>query len=218
MSTLAAASRYFLPCFVISQPPWCKRACALPPSESLLDHDPHVAGGAFDLAHGALQIHRVEILHLDLGDLTHLRPRDFAHLLPLGFRRAFLYPGRLLQQYGRRRGLQGEREAGVREDGDLRRHDFAGLPGGPGVVLLAELHQVDPMRCQRRPNRRRRAGLAGLEQQLVNDLYLFLYPNTPSIRPSRPVESPAPPASPGRRTRPSPALWPCPCRYCLPCR
>src|SRR6185369_4129534 len=45
-----------------------------------LHHNSHVAGGAFHLLHGAFDIDRIQVLHLDLGDLADLLLRDLAHL------------------------------------------------------------------------------------------------------------------------------------------
>ncbi|THU74769.1 hypothetical protein C4D60_Mb04t36920 [Musa balbisiana] len=52
------------------------------------------------------------------------------------------------------------------EDGDFNGDHVAGLVGGPGVVLLAEGHDVDALGTQGGPHRRRGRRLARLQRQL----------------------------------------------------
>ena len=53
-----------------------------------------------------------------------------------------------------------------REDRDLDRDDHPGLALRPRVELLAELHDVDPLRAERGAHRRRRVRLACRDLQL----------------------------------------------------
>ncbi|CAL9758330.1 unnamed protein product [Musa acuminata subsp. burmannicoides] len=52
------------------------------------------------------------------------------------------------------------------EDGDFNGDHVAGLVGGPGVVLLAEGHDVNALGTQGGPHRRRGRRLARLQRQL----------------------------------------------------
>ena len=63
--------------------------------------------------------------------------------------------GRRLEQLGGGRRLQDEREAAVLEHRDLDRDDRALLVRRARVVLLAEHHDVDARRAERRADRRR---------------------------------------------------------------
>src|SRR3546814_17824060 len=88
-----------------------------------------------DVCSSDLQIVRVEILHLDLGDFGQLRARDLAAADLAGFFRTSLQVRGLLDQIGRRGRLGDEREALVGKDGD---------DGGRGRAL------VPPVRSEAR--------------------------------------------------------------------
>ncbi len=59
LDLLGSGRGYFFPCFGHTTP-------------SVLDGDAHAARGAFDHAHGGVEVVGVQVLHLDLGDLAHL--------------------------------------------------------------------------------------------------------------------------------------------------
>ena len=79
---------------------------------------------------------------------------------------------------GRRLGDEGERAIFV--DGDLDRHDAAGLVGGALVVFLAEAHDVDAVLAERRTNRLRGRRLAGLNLQLDDGANFLCHKSSPS--------------------------------------
>src|ERR1700724_1390073 len=81
-------------------------------------------------------------------------PRPAGGLGPL------VRPGRLTDQHGRRGRLQHEGEGTVLVDRDLGRDDLPDPVLGRGVVLLAELHGLDPVGAQSGADRRRRGGFA----------------------------------------------------------
>src|SRR4029079_12074099 len=82
---------------------------------------------------------------------------------------------RLLDQDRRGRRLRDERERPVRVDRDLDRDRDVVLRLGlrAGVELLAELHDVDAVLAERRPDGRRRVGLAGGNLELDETGYLL---------------------------------------------
>src|SRR5262249_40064929 len=69
--------------------------------------------------------------------------------------------GGLLEQVDGRRSLQDEGKAPVLKDRDLRGDDVADLLRGPLVIGPAELHDVDAVGSERRPDGGRRGGRAG---------------------------------------------------------
>ena len=73
-----------------------------------------------------------------------------------------------LDQHRHRRRLGDERERAVREDRDHHRDDQAFLVFARrlGIERLAEIHDVDALRTERRTHRRRRRGLARRDLQL----------------------------------------------------
>src|SRR5579872_617684 len=142
--------------------------------------DAHLARGACDDLHRGVDVVRVEIGHFRLRDLAALVERELAHLLTVGLARAFLNTGRLLDEFGRGRRLEDERERSIFENGDDGRDDLPRLARRAFVVRLAELHDVDAVLAKRRTDGRRRRGLSGyaLERHfrddlLCHDLYLF---------------------------------------------
>src|SRR5262245_15128215 len=95
-STFFAASRYFFPRFL---------------GMFLLRYfEAHRPRGAFDHLHRVLGVVSVQVLALDLDDLTQLRPRYPADLLLVGLGRSLVDSRCALQQLHGRRRLQDERE------------------------------------------------------------------------------------------------------------
>src|SRR3954447_2283425 len=138
------------------------------------DGDAHGTRGAGDDLRGRVDVVGVEVGHLALGDLPDLRLADRSDLGRVRLARALLDTGRLEDQPSRRRSLGDERERAVLVDGDLDRYDVAALGLGRGVVLLAELHDVDAVLAQRRPDRRGGGGGTGVDLELdeAGDLLL----------------------------------------------
>src|SRR4029078_3342864 len=89
-----------------------------------------------------------------LGDLADLAARHATGGLATGRAGALLDAGGLAQEVGSGRPFEDEGEAAVLEDRDLGRDDLTCLGGGPLVVRLAELDDVDAVRTQRATNRR----------------------------------------------------------------
>src|SRR5207344_1055043 len=112
--------------------------------------DSHRARGPGDDLHRLLDVPRVEIRHLRLGDLPHLVARQTADLLAVRLPRALLEPQRLLDQDRGRRRLRDEVEGTVLVDRDLHGRDAAVLLRGLRVERLAELHDVDAVLAERR--------------------------------------------------------------------
>src|SRR4051794_38536037 len=117
---------------------------------SVGDGDSHRPRGAGDDLRGRVDVVGVEVLHLALGDLADLGLADRRDLGLVRLARALLDSCGLEDQPGRRRGLGDEREGTVLVDGDLDGDDVATLRLGRGVVLLAELHDVDAVLAERR--------------------------------------------------------------------
>src|SRR5262245_7169544 len=88
------------------------------PSRSRFDGDAHAAGGAFDDPFRALDAGGVQVLHLELGDLTQLAAAECADGRLAGRAGALVDVQRLLDEVRRRRGLGDEGERAVLEDGD----------------------------------------------------------------------------------------------------
>src|SRR5687768_11588828 len=143
-STSFAASRYFFPCFGMS------------------GHlDPHRARGALDDLHCLVDVVRVEVGHLHLRDLAHLRAGNPADLVLVRNRRSGLDARRALQKGGCKGSLRDEGEAAVLEDGDLGRNDVPAHVGGPLVERLDELHDVDAVLAEGRADGWRCGGSTG---------------------------------------------------------
>jgi hypothetical protein len=85
---LASLVTVFLPCEAMFFSWWCYRAAdmaALPQSDTQsVTMIPMLRAVPSIMAHGALDIHRVQIGHLGLGDLAHLIAGDGPHLLGVG--------------------------------------------------------------------------------------------------------------------------------------
>src|SRR5262245_2471540 len=110
------------------------------------DFDAHAPGGALDDLRGRLEVIRVQVGHLDLGDLADLLLRDASDDFAPGLARTLLDAGRLAEEVRRRRRLEDERERAILVDRDLGRNDLAALVLGLLVVGLGELDDVDAVR------------------------------------------------------------------------
>src|SRR6266508_1021869 len=139
-----------------------------------VDGDAHGASGPLDDLHRGVDVARVQIRHLGLGDLADLVLGDLADLVLVRDRRALLQTGGLLDHLRRRRRLGDEGEGPVLVDGDLDRHDVAAHGLRLGVVRLAELHDVDAVRTERGTDRRGRRRGTGLELHLDQGSDLLL--------------------------------------------
>src|SRR5262249_41599587 len=125
----------------------------------LRDLDAHGGGRTFHHAHRRLDGIAVEVLHLLLGDLAHLRLGHGAGLLATRRLRSALELGRLLDEIGyrRRAHLEGERAVLIDRDHDRDRRSLLHLLG-LRVELLAELHDGEAALTERGPDRGRRIG------------------------------------------------------------
>src|SRR6516225_8609252 len=216
-SICSAAARYALLRFIAVSlccgRSW-SRASAGPATEtgSALDGDPHRAGGARDDLFCRLHGGGVEVGHLGLRDLPHLRGGDRADLVRVRRATALGHPGSLLDQFRGRRGLRYERERPVLIDRDLHRDHVAALGLCRRVVLLAEVHDVDAVRAQRGAHRRGWGGRARVELHLDHRSDLLLPRSRHQLCPThscwvrswRPDRTKARPASRGRRSTPAP--------------
>src|SRR3712207_2220865 len=135
---------------------WSSDVCSsdlLVEAETLFDVQAHVAGRALDGLDGRLQVGRVQVLELEPGDLLDLVAGDGADLLAVRLARALRDAGGLLQEVGGGRRLRLERERAVGEDRDDDRHLEVGVHlRGLRVEGLAELHDVDAVLAERRPD------------------------------------------------------------------
>src|SRR5215213_5910343 len=191
-SIFSRAARYFLPCLAIQKPLRCKRSrrgfslsrndeCGMTndelktvvnssfriPHSSLFDVETHVARRALDGLDGRFEVRRVQVLELELGDLLDLVARDRADLLAVRLARALRDAGGLLQEVGRGRRLRLERERAVGVDRDDDRHlEVRVHLRGLRVEGLAELHDVNAVLAERRPDGRRGVRLPRRHLQL----------------------------------------------------
>src|SRR3954451_18347730 len=155
-STLPRASMKFLP--------WCTGMSA--------HLHAHRTGGPLDDLGGLVDVVRVQVLQLALGDLPDLGLGDPRDLVAVRLAGALLDPRGLLDEHGGRRRLRDERERPVLvdrdHDGDRRAHLVLGLR----VERLAELHDVDAVLAEGRADGRGRRRLAaiGLQLDLGEDL------------------------------------------------
>src|SRR5215207_5054213 len=178
-SIFSRAARYFLPCLAIQNPLRYERSCcgfslssgcgrhARPEPENLFDVKTHVARRALDGLDGRFEVRRVQVYKFKLGDLLDLVAGDGADLLLVRLARALRNAGGLLQKVGRGRRLRLERERAVGEDRDDDRHLEVGVHlRGLRVEGLAELHDVDAVLAERRPDGRRGVRLPRRHLQL----------------------------------------------------
>src|SRR5262249_38220826 len=153
---------------------------ALSNGHGLLHHlEAHRARRARDHAGGALEVLRIEVLHLLLRDLAHLFHGDLAHEALARRLRALLDARGLLEEITRGRSLRDEGEAAVGIGRDHHGDRHAGLEAlGLRVERLAELHDVEAALTQRRADRGRRVRLPGGHLELdVSDYLLRHYPS-----------------------------------------
>src|ERR1700684_1900437 len=109
---------------------------------------------------------RVQVWHLDLGDLTDLGLSHGANLGLVRLAAALLHARGLLDQLRSRRRLGDEGERAILVDGDLYRDDVAALALRRRVVLLDEVHDVDAVRAERRAHGRGRRGRTRVQLHL----------------------------------------------------
>ena len=114
-----------------------------------------------------------------------------------GIAAARLDAGGPLEQRGGQRRLRDEGEAAVLEDRDLGRDDVAAQVGGPLVEGLDELHDVDAVLAEGRPDRGRRGGGAGRRLHLEHRPDLLCHLN--SSRGSSGADAPLPLCAAARR-------------------
>src|SRR6059058_5231500 len=113
-----------------------------------------------------LDVARVQVGHLRLGDRLQLVAPQTADLVAVRLARAFFQPQRLLDQDGGRRRLGDEVERAVLVDRDLDGDDAAVLLRRLRVEGLAELHDVDAVLAERRADRRRGVRLPARDLEL----------------------------------------------------
>src|SRR6516225_4695849 len=117
----------------------------------------HRAGRTLDHLHGRFDGVAIQVLHLLLGDLAHLRLGHFSGLVAARRLRPRLDFCSLLEEVGHRRRLHLEGEGTVRVDGDDHRDRGVLLfLLGLRVERLAELHNVETALTKRGTDRRRR--------------------------------------------------------------
>ena len=157
---------YTILCFYWYKAPFLIRAFAFLVSFAMvlaLHHvEAHRARGAFNDLRCSVDVVRVEILHLGLGDLGQLAGLDRADDVLARLFRTRLDLHRLLDEEAGGRRLRDEGEAAIRIDRDLGRDRSALFKVlRRGVERLAEFHDVHAALTQRRADRRRGVGGAG---------------------------------------------------------
>src|SRR5262249_6904171 len=106
------------------------------------DFQPHTARRASNNAYRCLYSCRIEIRHLSLGNLPHLRSCDLANFFTIWRPRPFDNACRLLQQ-GRSRGrFRDERKRAVRIDGHHNWSNHASLSLRLRIEGFAKLHDI----------------------------------------------------------------------------
>ena len=138
----------------------------LGPHVLALYYDSHGTGRPSDHLNRRIDIVRIEVFHLTLRNLCELSPRDCTDLLTVWLARSFRQTNSFLNQNGSRRRFRYKRERPIRVDRDLDRSRNSLLIGGLRVELLAELHDVDAMRPQRRAYGRGWIGLPTRDMKL----------------------------------------------------
>src|SRR5215469_2830479 len=180
--TSSSALRYallrFMICLLCERRSWSPgQRLALPLGVGALlinDRDAHRAGSTGNDLLRRLHRGGVQVGHLHLRDLAQLRCGDRADLGLVRLAAALLDARGLLDQLRRRRRLRDEGERPVLVDGDLHGDDVAALRLGGGVVLPAEVHDVDAVRAQGRAHRRRRRGHSRVQLHLDDRSDLLL--------------------------------------------
>ena len=114
-------------------------------------------------------------LRLRLHDVHDLFARDFADLRLVRLFRTGGDVGGFLQQNRRGRTFGDEGERFVFENRDHDRKNVAGLFLGGGVKFLAERHDVDAARSERRADGRRGVRLPGRDLQFDVSYYFFCH-------------------------------------------
>src|SRR5205823_7453773 len=140
---------------------------------------------------GLVDVARVQVGHLRLGDPLDLLAGQATDLHPVRLARPLVEPQRLLDQDSGRRRLRDEREGAVLEDGDLDRGDAAVLVGRLRIECLTELHDVDAVLPERGPDRRGRVRLAAgdLELDQSENFLRHLFPQSSFLTLSNPTST-----------------------------
>ena len=108
----------------------------------------------------------VQVGHLQLRDVLDLFLRDRSDLGLVRLVRALREIRGALQQDRRRRRLRDEAVGAVRVHGDDDRDDQPFILGRLRVEVLAEVHDIDAVRTERGPDRRRRGGFPRRDLEL----------------------------------------------------
>src|SRR6266404_5549506 len=118
----------------------------------------HIPRCAHHRTHCRFHVRGIQIDQLQLGDLFHLLLGHFADFIAIRFRGP-LYNARRAQQQNRsRRRLQNKSESSIRINRNQHRENHAvRLFGRLGIELLAEIHNVQAVRTERRADWRRRS-------------------------------------------------------------
>ena len=127
---------------------------------SVLYHNAHASCGSRDHAHRSFHARRVQVRHLQLGDLSHLVFGDRRDLRLVRHAGAGLQIAGLLQKNSRRRSLGDEAEASVRINGDDNGDDQVALIRRSGVELLGKFNDVHTMLSERGADRGSRGSLS----------------------------------------------------------
>src|ERR1700676_659065 len=164
-STFLRAFSTFLPDFFIA---------ILVPKSLRYDFETHVSRCTHHRADRRFNIRGVEIHELELGDFFYLLLRDFADFVAIRLRGTLDDAGGAQQQNRCRRRLQNKGESAVRIYRYQHRKNHAvRLFGGLGIELLAEIHDVQAVRTERRAHWRRRSRFARRQLQLYCRLYFL---------------------------------------------
>src|SRR5687767_2312511 len=132
------------------------------------DVDAHRARGAGDGLVRLVERLGVEVGHLELGDVLDLLLGHGADLVLVRLVRSLREVRGALEQDRRRRRLRDEGVGAVRVDSDDGGDDQPFVLRGPRVEVLAEVHDVQPVRAERGAHGGRRRRLAGGDLELHN--------------------------------------------------
>src|SRR5688572_10239132 len=147
----------------------------IPPTILFNYRNTHRAGCTFNLLHRAVEVDRVQIFHLQLGDLLYLGARYLTDLLFVRYARAFRDLGGFAQEHCCWWGLQYERERPIGINSDFRGQHFALTIRRAGIVLLTKGHDVDTMTSQRGAYRRRLVGFSSFQLETNDCLKLLCH-------------------------------------------